>query len=116
MSSSASSPTISTRSPSSAWRRRPDGVELRLRVTPNAARTAIEGIETRGDATVLRVRVTAVPDKGRANKAVVALLAKALGMPRSAIAITAGATARDKTLRIDGDPDALAARLAALAD
>ena len=63
---------------------------------------------------VLRLRVKAVPDKGRANAAVVALLAKALGVPKSAIAVTAGETARIKTLSVVGDAVALVARLEAL--
>jgi uncharacterized protein YggU (UPF0235/DUF167 family) len=64
---------------------------------------------------VLRLRVAAVPDKGRANAAVIALIGKALGVPKSAIAVTAGETARLKTVAIAGDGNALAARLAALA-
>jgi len=58
---------------------------------------------------VLRVRVKAVPDKGKANTAVVALLAKALGVPKSAITLVSGDTARLKTIQIEGDPVALAA-------
>ena len=79
---------------------------LRLRVTPNAGRDVIEGIEALADGTeVLRIRVAAIPDRGKANAAVIALLAKALGVPKSAIVVTAGATARLKTVRIDADVD-----------
>jgi uncharacterized protein YggU (UPF0235/DUF167 family) len=79
---------------------------LRLRVTPNAGRDAIEGFETLADDTeVLRLRVSAVPDKGKANAAVIALLAKSLRLPGSALTITAGHTARLKTVRIDADVD-----------
>jgi uncharacterized protein YggU (UPF0235/DUF167 family) len=79
---------------------------LRLRVTPNAGRDAIEGFETLADDTeVLRVRVAAVPDRGKANAAVIALLAKALHLPKSALTITAGETARLKTVRIDAAVD-----------
>jgi hypothetical protein len=79
---------------------------LRLRVTPNAGRDAIEGFETLADGTeVLRIRVAAVPDKGKANAAVIALLAKRFGLPKSALTITSGETARLKTVRIDGDVD-----------
>jgi uncharacterized protein len=46
-----------------------------------------------------------VPDKGKANAAVIALLAKTLGLPKSSIAVTAGHTARLKTIRIDADVD-----------
>lgn len=79
---------------------------LRLRVTPNAGRDVIEGFEDLADGTtVLRIRVSAVPDKGKANAAVIALLAKALRLPKSAITLVSGDTARLKTVRIDGDPD-----------
>jgi uncharacterized protein (TIGR00251 family) len=97
------------------WRALADGVELSLRVTPGARRTAIDGIETRAGQPVLRLRVTAPPDKGRANKAVIALLAKTLRAPKSAIAIAAGHSARDKRVRIAGDPASLTARLTELA-
>jgi uncharacterized protein YggU (UPF0235/DUF167 family) len=55
-----------------------------------------------------------VPDKGKANAAMIALLGKALGVPKSAIAVTSGDTSRLKAVAIAGDGDALAARLAAL--
>jgi uncharacterized protein YggU (UPF0235/DUF167 family) len=91
-------------------------VTLHLRVTPNAGADRIDGVEIRDDGTaVLRVRVAAVPDKGRANAAVAVLLGKALGIPKSSITLVAGDTARLKTLAIAGDGAALAARLAALA-
>jgi uncharacterized protein YggU (UPF0235/DUF167 family) len=63
---------------------------------------------------VLRVRVKAVPDKGKANAAVIAVLAKALDVPKSAVTLISGETARLKTVEIEGDPAALAARLEAL--
>ena len=97
------------------WRATADGIELHLRVTPNAGADRIEGIETRDDGrAVLRLRVRAVPDKGKANKAVVALLAKALDLPKSAIVVTAGETARLKTVRIAGELASLEARLSGL--
>lgn len=93
----------------------PDGVRLYLRVTPNAGLDRIDGFETRDDgATVLRVRVKAVPDKGKANAAVIVLLAKSLGVPKSAITLLSGDTARQKTLHVSGDPAVLAAALAKL--
>ena len=91
------------------------GLILHLRVTPNAGRDAIDGPETRDDGTtVLRLRVAAVPDKGRANAAVIALLSKALGYPKSAFELVSGDTSRFKTLRIAGVTDDLLARLASL--
>ena len=91
------------------------GVSLRLRVTPNAGIDRIEGVETRADGeVVLKLRVAAVPDKGKANAAAIALLSKALGVPKSAITLVAGETARTKTVAIAGDPDILATRLRSL--
>ena len=60
---------------------------------------------------MLRVRVSAVPDKGKANAAVVALLARALGVPKSAVSVVSGETSRLKTLAIAGDSAALAAAI-----
>ena len=88
---------------------------LHLRVTPNAGADRIEGVEQRDDGTsILRLRVAAVPDKGRANAAVIVLLGNTLGVPKSAIAVTSGETARLKTVAIAGDGAALVARLEAL--
>lgn len=92
------------------YRLSPQGLSLFVRVTPNAGRDAIEGEELRDDGTaVLRVRVKAVPDKGKANAAVIALLAKVLHLPKSAITLASGETARFKTLTLSGDGPALAA-------
>ncbi len=69
---------------------------IALRVTPNAKANAIsiEGGQ-------LKIRVTVVPEDGKANKAVIALLAKALGVSKSSITIVRGETARDKLVRIE---------------
>lgn len=101
---------------SDAWRQTSTGLLLYLRVTPNAGADRIDGIELRDDGSaVLRVRVKSVADKGKANAAVLALLAKGLDVPKSAVTLISGATTRLKTVKIDGDPDAMAARLAGLA-
>jgi uncharacterized protein (TIGR00251 family) len=95
------------------FRRDADGILVSLRVTPNASADRIEGTEQRDDGTaVLRIRVTAVPDRGKANAAVIALLAKALGIPKSSITLVSGVTARLKTVHLSGDPAALEAALA----
>ena len=97
------------------YRLSPTGLSLFVRVTPNGSRDAIEGVELRDDGSaVLRLRVRAVPDKGKANAAVIALLAKALGVPKTAITLVSGETARQKTLSVTGDADVLVARLDAL--
>jgi len=93
----------------------PHGLRLELRVTPNAGIDRIEGLERRDDGSaVLRLRVKAVPDRGKANAAVMALLADALGVPKSAVTLVAGETARLKALEIAGDPEALLRRLEGL--
>lgn len=62
----------------------------------------------------LRVHVCEVPDKGKANVAVVKLLAKVWGLPKSAIEVVSGASSRNKVIAITGEPDALMTRLEAL--
>ena len=84
---------------------------IELRVQPRARRTSLDCIE--GHA--LRAAVTAPAEEGRANQAVIALLAEAWRLPKSAFAVTRGAAARDKVLSISGEPAALAARIAAWA-
>ena len=97
------------------YRLSPSGLSLFVRVTPNGGRNALGGVDIRDDGTaVLRIRVSAVPDKGKANEAVVALLAKALGVPKSAVSLVSGETSRLKTLAVAGDGVAIAARLMAL--
>jgi uncharacterized protein YggU (UPF0235/DUF167 family) len=98
------------------WRVVPAGLELTVRVTPNAGADRIEGVEQRADGDAcLRLRVAAAPDRGKANAAVAALLGRALGVPKSSIVLVAGGeTARIKRLRLAGDGAALAGRLEAL--
>jgi len=77
----------------------PEG-RLAIRATPNARAEAIL-LPTPGSPPVLAVRVTAAPEDGRANEAALALVARALGRPRSALTLLRGATARNKLVRID---------------
>ena len=71
---------------------------LAVRVQPGASRERVVGMM--GDA--LKVAVNAPPEKGKANRAVEKLLAKALGLPQSSVRVTAGASSRRKTVRVDG--------------
>ncbi|MCC2108571.1 MAG: DUF167 domain-containing protein [Hyphomicrobiales bacterium] len=99
------------------WRATADGLSLVVRLTPKGGRDAIDGVETMSDGkSVLKARVRAVPEDGKANAALVELLAKALRVPRSAVSVATGQTSRVKTLEISGDPDALAEALARAAD
>jgi uncharacterized protein YggU (UPF0235/DUF167 family) len=88
------------------------GVELAVRLTPRAGRSAVEGLGESEGRPVLRVRVTAPPVENAANAALVATLASALGLPKTTIRLTGGQKGRVKTLRIDA-PGA-ASRLEAL--
>lgn len=80
------------------WREREGDVELDVRVTPRAARERI-GPVLGGR---VKVQLTAPPVDGAANEALVALLARALGVPRGRVAIVRGETGRNKTLRMMG--------------
>ena len=72
------------------------GVTFAVRVVPRASKNAIAGIH--GDA--LKIRVTAPPVEGRANEALVAFLAKRLGVRKSQVEIVAGAASRRKLFRV----------------
>ena len=84
------------------------GVTVAVRLTPKAKADRIIGIATQADgAIVLKASVTAVPERGKANAALVAMLAKAWRVPKSALSIAAGATNRRKQVAVAGDPDTL---------
>lgn len=86
---------------------------LRVRVSPGASRALVGGAWAGpGGDTRLIVRVTAAPEKGKANKAAAEAIAKAFGLPKSAVSITAGETDRLKTFALAGDPGRLATQLA----
>ncbi len=88
------------------------GIRLYLRATPGAATNEIAGLWQSADGeTRVAVKVTAPPDKGKANAAILKLLAKKLGLPKSALSVRAGETSRLKVIQIEGEPDALAAAL-----
>ncbi len=85
------------------------GTRLRLRVKPGARKTAIVGVH--GGA--LKIAVAAAPEKGKANRAVVKLLAETFGLPSSAVTIASGETSQDKVAEIALSPSAIHAILAA---
>jgi uncharacterized protein (TIGR00251 family) len=76
------------------------GCRLRLRVRAGGRRDAIEG--EHGGA--LRVRVTAPPERGKANRRVLELLADALGVPPSSVRLLSGDTRADKSVWVPLDP------------
>ncbi|SFI22435.1 DUF167 family protein [Albimonas pacifica] len=90
------------------------GLLLAVRATPRGGRDRIEGVSTDAEGrTALAVRVSVPAEGGKANAAVLRLVARAAGLPRSAVTLEAGATARSKRLRLAGDAETLAARLEA---
>ena len=89
-----------------------DHIRLIVRLTPNSGRDGIDGIEKGPDGEEwLKSRVTAVPEKGKANKALIELLAKSLRVPKSSISMISGDTSRKKILRIDGNPEDLVLKI-----
>lgn len=76
----------------------PNGFRLRLRVAPKAARARIMGEH----AGALKMAVTEAPERGKANAAVIELLARALGVPKKNISIVQGETSQDKVAEISG--------------
>lgn len=82
-------------------------VRLRVRVSPRSSRSQIAGWQ--GD--VLAVKVTAPPVEGAANKACIELLAGALGVRKSQVALICGAASRDKVFEVTGLSEADLQRL-----
>lgn len=97
------------------FRETEDGIELFARLTPRAASDRIDGVAKTADGRDhLAARVRAVPEKGAANAAFEKLLAGQIGLPKSAVKVIAGHTARHKTVRLEGDKTELAKRLSRL--
>jgi len=98
------------------WSQNGGDLVLSIRLTPGATKEEIGGVWTdEKGAQWLGARVRAVPEKGKANAALIALLAKRLDWPRSAISLESGDTNRLKRLRIKGGGELLSfARLSAI--
>jgi uncharacterized protein (TIGR00251 family) len=82
-----------------------DGVVLTLHIQPGAKRTETAGLH--GDA--LKIRLAAPPVDGKANDALIAFLAKTLGVPKARVDLVAGQTSRAKRVRVGGVSAATAA-------
>jgi uncharacterized protein (TIGR00251 family) len=90
------------------WRYSTQGISVAVRVTPRSGRDEVDGLETLADGrAVLKVRVCAIADGGEANRAVIELIAKALGVPKARVRIRSGITSRLKQIAVDGDPASL---------
>ncbi len=88
-----------------------NGILLFIKLTPHAHCDEIIGTMQGGDGPVLSAKVRAIADKGKANKALITLMSKWLGIAKSNINLKSGSKSRLKTLAITGDSDELALML-----
>ena len=95
------------------FRRAPDGLLLRVRLTPRAARDAVDGVKDGPHGLYVQARVRAIPEDGYANAALVELVADEIGVPKSTIAVVAGQTRRLKAIHIAGEAAALEKKITA---
>lgn len=111
ISSTASTQVVSDPTP---FREAAEGLLVDLRLQPAASRDRVDGPTALDDgAVVLKVRVAAAPEGGKANGALIKLLAKTWKLPKSSLHLVAGQTVRRKTLLVSGDAVALRRRLEA---
>lgn len=87
---------------------------MRVRVAPGAVRNRIDGIFDDGEGgAFLKAAVTAPPEGGKANAALIRLLAKEWRLPKSSLVVIAGASGKRKTISIEGDTRELMNRFTA---
>jgi uncharacterized protein YggU (UPF0235/DUF167 family) len=94
-------------------RRAASGVTIPVRLTPKSGRDEITGIQAFGGEVVLKARVRAAPEAGRANEALESLIAHWLKVAPSSVSVTRGGKSRLKQVLVEGDAAALAALVAA---
>ena len=94
--------------------RRADGVVLHVRLTPKSSAARIAGVEDHGGKPVLKAYVTTPPEDGKANAALLALVAGWLGVPKSAVALASGQKSRLKSVAVSGEPDKLSEKISML--
>lgn len=96
------------------------GLTVRIRLTPGARKTGVQGLaDVAGDAgaagRMLKISVNAVPEDGKANRALLEFLAREWGLPKSALSLLNGDTSRQKTVLAEtDDPQSLMDKLQAL--
>jgi uncharacterized protein len=99
---------VSARPP---WRITDTGLDLRVRLTPRSSHDTVEGVIDTATGAAVRVWVRAIPEAGRANDAVEALIADWLGVPKTSVSVSSGASSRVKMLSVEGDGLFLARKL-----
>lgn len=98
--------------PAGPFRAVADGVTVAVRLAPKSAANRVVGIGgDAGGTAVLKAAVTAAPEAGKANAALLKLLAKTWKVPKTSLSIASGATARRKVVLVSGAPDALIEKL-----
>ncbi|MBQ6455082.1 MAG: DUF167 domain-containing protein [Eggerthellaceae bacterium] len=78
---------------------------ITVHVTPKSGRDEVVGFEEGPQGEVLKVRITAPPADGKANKAVCKLIASELRLPKTAVSVASGASSRYKRLAVDADEE-----------
>jgi uncharacterized protein len=88
------------------------GVIIAVRLTPKSSCDEVVGLEDRAGMSVLKARVRALPETGRANEALEALIARWLGVPKSTVSVVQGGKSRLKQVSVTGDADTLSRLIA----
>jgi uncharacterized protein (TIGR00251 family) len=91
-----------------------DGVVLNIRLTPKSSAARIAGVEDHGGKPVLKAYVTTPPEDGKANAALLVLVAGWLGVPKSSVTLTSGQKSRLKSVAVGGEPDKLLEKISIL--
>ncbi|MBL8567251.1 MAG: DUF167 domain-containing protein [Hyphomicrobiaceae bacterium] len=97
--------------PQRPWRVTPDGVVLRVRLTPKSSKDSVDGLEDTAEGAALKARVRALPADGAANEAVTRLVADWLGVAKGTVSLVTGGKSRIKSLAVRGDAAALTRRM-----
>ena len=95
-----------------AWRLDKDGVRLFIALIPKSSRDSIEGIVDTVSGKAFKARVRAIPDKGKANQALIKLVSKWVGVPKTSIELISGSRSKLKTVKIYGDSSEISKQLA----
>lgn len=83
-----------------------EGVRVRLRLTPKAKANRVTGLQLDAEGRAwVKAQVTTVPEGGKANEALIKMLAKEWRVAKSDVRLIQGATDRNKTLLVSGEPD-----------
>ncbi len=97
---------------SSPFRITADGIRVRILAHPGARRDAVEGLRAEADGGMaFRICVRTAPEGGKANEAIIALLAREWGIPRRSLRLVSGFGDRRKSFHLSGEPKALLAHL-----